>query len=82
MKVGDPVLCYKTIWLNNEWMAKEVNIRGIIIDIKWYPGLNNSNVHFYVIRSNEETFNIFPQESIILDKQTLREEKLKELGIL
>ena len=76
LKVGDPVVCYKIMWMNNEWR------RGIILNIMYYSGLNNNNVHFYVIRNGKDTFNIFPyNESIILDKQTLRVEKLKELGI-
>lgn len=76
LKIGDPVICYKPIWMDKEWR------RGIILKINWYPGLNNNNVHFYVIRIGKDTFNIFPHnESIILDKQTLREGRLKELGI-
>lgn len=76
LKIGDPVVCYKIMWGKNEWR------RGIIFNIKYWSDLNNNRVYYYEIRNDEDRFNIFPpHESIILDKQTLREDKLKEIGI-
>lgn len=82
-KVGDPVIFYKPIWMNSIW------IKGIVDEIKYtkvYPKQDDSTI-FYKIKILKDGrwidgFNIFPKsEHIKIDKETLRDWKLNELGI-
>ena len=81
LKIGDPVICYKPIWMNREWR------KGRIINIITTD--DGDRIYYYSISSlsaynhmHNYRFNIFPNnEQIILDKESVRDEKLKELGI-
>ena len=76
LKIGDPVICYKPIWMDNEWRS------GIISNIIYNNGQCNEGVYFYLIKMCGFSYNIFPHnESILIGTITLREDKLKELGI-
>lgn len=84
MKVGDKVLVYKNNWYDN------IKRKGTIVEI-----FKNNNSIVYRVDFHEFCFygengkykggcNIFTdqRETIELDKQEVRDCKLKELGIL
>ena len=78
MKVGDPVIVYKPIWMNH----KPKN--GIINEIFEYDNKPVYRVYFYdEMGKYKEGCNIFKYqgETIELDVITIRDRKLKELGI-
>lgn len=78
MKVGDPVIVYKPIWMNNE------SKRGIINEIFMFNNKTLYRVYFYdEMGRYKDGYNIFTYqgETIELDIQKIRDLKIKDLGI-
>lgn len=79
MKVGDKVLVYKNNWYDN------IKEKGTIVEIFEINNRIVYRVYFYDEKGKYKSgCNIFTdqKETIELDRQEVRECKLKELGIL
>lgn len=78
LKVGDPVIVYKPIWMN------KVHKNGYVNEIFEVDGITVYRVYFYNESGRYSSgCNIFTHqgETIKLDVETERDLKLKDLGI-